>query len=93
MYKRKEVIGDATLYLGDCLEVMKYLPKVDAVVTDPPYGIENKKSSKSTQSKGDYADDLFKDSPEYVISVCVEAINLSRTIAKRVTLTPGNINI
>lgn len=39
MYKRKEVIGDITLYLGDCLEVMPTLDKVDAVVTDPPYGI------------------------------------------------------
>ena len=33
------VIGDATLYLGDCLEILPTLPKVDAVVTDPPYGI------------------------------------------------------
>ena len=37
---RKEIIGDATLYLGDCLEILPTLPKVDAVVTDPPYGIE-----------------------------------------------------
>ncbi|KKM68841.1 hypothetical protein LCGC14_1456910, partial [marine sediment metagenome] len=36
---RKEIIGDATLYLGDCLEIMPTLGKVDAVVTDPPYGI------------------------------------------------------
>jgi site-specific DNA-methyltransferase (adenine-specific) len=36
---RKEVIGDATLYLGDCLEILPTLPKVDAVITDPPYGI------------------------------------------------------
>ena len=41
MYKRKEIIGDCTLYLGDCLEVMPTLDKVDAVVTDPPYGIED----------------------------------------------------
>lgn len=27
------------LYLGDCLEVLPHLPKVDAVVTDPPYGV------------------------------------------------------
>lgn len=40
IYKRKEVIGDCTLYLGDCLEVMPTLEKVDAVVTDPPYGID-----------------------------------------------------
>jgi site-specific DNA-methyltransferase (adenine-specific)/modification methylase len=39
LWTRKEVIGDCTLYLGDCLEVMPALGKVDAVVTDPPYGI------------------------------------------------------
>ena len=38
-YKRKEVIGDATLYVGDCLEILPTLEKVDAVITDPPYGI------------------------------------------------------
>jgi site-specific DNA-methyltransferase (adenine-specific) len=33
------IIGDATLYLGDCLEILPFLGPVDAVVTDPPYGI------------------------------------------------------
>lgn len=41
-WKRKEVIGDCTLYLGDCLEVLPTLGKVDAVVTDPPYGLGRK---------------------------------------------------
>jgi len=36
---RIEHIGDATLYLGDCREILPTLGKVDAVVTDPPYGI------------------------------------------------------
>ena len=36
---RVEVIGNATLYLGDCRDILPTLPKVDAVVTDPPYGI------------------------------------------------------
>ena len=40
MADRVEQIGDCTLYLGDCLEVMKDLGPVDAVVTDPPYGLE-----------------------------------------------------
>ena len=33
---------DVTLYAGDCVEVMRGLPdnSVDAVVTDPPYGLE-----------------------------------------------------
>ena len=34
------VIGNATLYCGDCLEILPTLPKVDAVITDPPYGIK-----------------------------------------------------
>jgi site-specific DNA-methyltransferase (adenine-specific) len=33
------VIGNATLYLGDCMDILPMLPKVDAVITDPPYGI------------------------------------------------------
>jgi site-specific DNA-methyltransferase (adenine-specific)/modification methylase len=36
---RVEHIGRATLYLGDCRDILPTLPKVDAVVTDPPYGI------------------------------------------------------
>lgn len=38
-WKRKEVIGNATLLLGDCLQILPHLPKVDCIVTDPPYGI------------------------------------------------------
>jgi site-specific DNA-methyltransferase (adenine-specific) len=37
-YRRKEQIGDAMLYLGDCLEVMPTLCAVDHVISDPPYG-------------------------------------------------------
>ncbi len=38
---RIETIGDATLYLGDCREVMAGLQadSIDAIVTDPPYGL------------------------------------------------------
>ncbi len=39
MIQREERIGDCRLILGDCLEVMPLLDPVDAVVTDPPYGI------------------------------------------------------
>ena len=37
--RRVEVIGGCELYLGDCMEIMPTLGKVDAVVTDPPYGL------------------------------------------------------
>ena len=39
MIRREERIGGQRLILGDCLEVMPLIGKVDAVVTDPPYGI------------------------------------------------------
>lgn len=51
-WKRKEVIGDCTLYLGDCLQVMPTLSKVDAVVTDPPYGIGITRSNRISVSRG-----------------------------------------
>ena len=31
------IIGNATLYLGDCLEILPALGKVDCLITDPPY--------------------------------------------------------
>jgi len=40
-YKRREVIGNATLYLGDALAVLPTLDKVEMVFTDPPYGHNN----------------------------------------------------
>lgn len=39
MTGRVEVIGRARLILGDCRDILPTLGKVDAVVTDPPYGI------------------------------------------------------
>ena len=35
----KVQIGACTLYRADCNDVLPLLPRVDAVVTDPPYGI------------------------------------------------------
>lgn len=36
---KKVTIGNAELWLGDCRDILPTLPKVDAVITDPPYGI------------------------------------------------------
>lgn len=40
----KKIIGDATLYLGDCLEILPDLGPVDCVIADPPYLINSKSS-------------------------------------------------
>ena len=39
MSTRIEKIGNATLYLADCRDVLPTLLGVSAIVTDPPYGI------------------------------------------------------
>lgn len=49
---RCEQIGNARLYLGDCLEILPTLPKVDAVITDPPYGIGKDGQAETTGGHG-----------------------------------------
>jgi site-specific DNA-methyltransferase (adenine-specific)/modification methylase len=49
----KVEIGNATLYLGDCMDILPTLNKVDAVITDPPYGINE--NSKKVASRGNMA--------------------------------------
>lgn len=39
MTYREEIIGPCRLILGDCRVILLQLGRVDAVVTDPPYGI------------------------------------------------------
>lgn len=50
MTARTVTIGDATLYCGDCLDILPHLEDVDAVITDPPY-------SSGGQFRGDRAQD------------------------------------
>lgn len=40
MIQQEVIIGDARLLLGDCLDILPTLGKVDAVITDPPYGMK-----------------------------------------------------
>ena len=52
----KVEIGGATLYLGDCMDILPTLPKVDAVITDPPYSERTHKghdaAAKGQKSQG-----------------------------------------
>lgn len=67
---RIETIGDATLYLGDCREIIPSIPMADAVVTDPPYGIgadrnlrANKQHGKAAAPSRDYGDAEWDSAP------------------------------
>ena len=48
-------MDDVTLILGDCLEWLPKLPHVDAVVTDPPYGIKHVRGQSKYIGKAKWA--------------------------------------
>ena len=76
---RKEIIGNATLYLGDCAEILPTLDKIDAVITDPPYGIGITKSNRLAVSRGMGGVDWDNETPEQslidqIVSLAKESI-------------------
>lgn len=74
------IIGNATLYLGDCREILPTLPKVDAVITDPPYGIGFAAQPTDYQRKhGHKASDWDSQTPEAAIFPAV--LSLCRVAA------------
>lgn len=52
MTNREEIIGDCRLILGDCRDILPTLGPVDAVVTDPPYGINKDGQKRTTGGNG-----------------------------------------
>jgi site-specific DNA-methyltransferase (adenine-specific)/modification methylase len=89
--KRPVIIGDATLYLGDCLEILPTLGLVDALVTDPPYGVALGDCKNNNRERNGY--ESFSDTPEYVAASVVPAVMMALAIAKRGLLTPGIRNM
>lgn len=86
---RVETIGNCTLYLGDCAEIMPKLGRVPAVVTDPPYGIDE--NSKKVASRGklaapkDYGEFNWDKAPP-----AQEVIDLMRAISDSQIIFGGN---
>jgi site-specific DNA-methyltransferase (adenine-specific)/modification methylase len=80
MKTRIETIGDATLYLGDSMEILQTLDEVDAVVTDPPYGI-------GFQYEND------KDSRDGYEENCRKWFFLCKQISKSIAISAGQQNV
>lgn len=73
---RIERIGDAVLYNGDCLEVMAELGATpDAIVTDPPYGIE--------EMVGGYGRGHATIANDRSLDVCMAALKAGAILAPR----------
>lgn len=86
------VIGDATLYLGDCREVMRsFAPsfRVDALITDPPYGLSGSSGTiNEGRAKAIYSNGLT-DTLDDVRNVYVPSVQMALSIATRGAVTPG----
>jgi len=76
--------GPVTLYHGDCLELLPHLPRVDAVVTDPPYGVDF--HGKNTKHTKRYADGYSGGDSD---SVGPKAIRWFVSVGIRCVVTPG----
>jgi site-specific DNA-methyltransferase (adenine-specific) len=85
----KVKIGNATLYLGDCAEILPTLGQFDAVVTDPPYGIGESKGRNKSRGKlaisKDYGDDDWDNEP-----ITKESVDLLRNISEWQIIFGGN---
>jgi site-specific DNA-methyltransferase (adenine-specific) len=75
--------SNVVIYHGDCREILPTLPKVDLVLTDPPYGVgigEHNNQAKSGGygghlAKGAYLS--FADTYENFVSIVVPALNIA----------------
>jgi site-specific DNA-methyltransferase (adenine-specific)/modification methylase len=96
MLMREECIGDCRLILGDCRDVLPTLGPVDAVVTDPPYGIGESAGKAKTRTTGfsprvkgayqkDYGDDDWDDQP-----ISDELMQMVRNSGKTQIIFGGN---
>ena len=86
---RTEIIGNATLYLGDCRDILPTLPKVDAVITDPPYGIGEAAGKNASRGKlavaKDFGNDSWDDNP-----ISLELMQMVRDAGKWAIVFGGN---
>lgn len=70
------VIGDATLYMGDCREILPTIGCVDTVIADPPYGIPNKFGTQKA-TKGGTRTLQFDWDTDTTIGMVLDACRLS----------------
>jgi DNA modification methylase len=80
-------VSDVQLYLGDCLDFMRTLPagSVDAVVTDPPYGVDLGNHAGASETRAGLLSKQggYLDTAENFDDVVVPAITNALAIAKR----------
>lgn len=79
--------GRYRLFLADCLEALPHVGELDAVVTDPPYGVGL--TAKKTKHREHKATQVYEDSEQYVAEQIVPRFTAYMQAAKRAMVTPG----
>lgn len=85
-------LENATLYLGDCIDILPTLDKVDAVITDPPYGTSSLWKSKNGTPKNKSTDKkwaLFGDGEIIHWDIAVDEIVFSLPLLSKKTIIWG----
>jgi 16S rRNA G966 N2-methylase RsmD len=59
-----------TIYHGDCREILPHLPKVDLVLTDPPYGISYASNHGASWQGAEISNDQDTSVRDEVLSMC-----------------------
>ena len=88
----KEVIGNATLYLGDCMEYMRGLEDnaFDLIIADPPYGIGESGATNKSRGKLAIAKDYKPFSGEDKEPASKEYFNELRRVSKNQIIWGAN---
>ena len=87
MIFREVTIGPCRLICADCMDVLPTLEKVDAVVTDPPYGVDFKgKATKHTQATKEFTGGYVGGDS----GVGPEAVRVALNVSSRGVVFPGN---
>ena len=74
---REETIGNATLYLGDCMDILPTLPKVDAVITDPPYGLGSRMQGGTWGAKTEFKEMVVWDSAPPAVALLLTLASMA----------------
>ena len=71
------IIGNARLLRGDCREILPTLPKVDACITDPPYGLGKRMQGGTWGAKTEFKEMVIWDNAPPEVGILIELANMA----------------